>query len=102
MDPTTLNPYMLQMQQDQAAQGPLMQQAQTSMLGAGQAMSSYPSYPNQYGLGSQNPASGQGQAAPGTSYGAPPQPQLTQNAQDNTSRGFNPWSLIGESNARGG
>lgn len=43
-------------------------------------LASYPSFPNQLGLGSQNPF---GQAEPGA-----------------TSRGFNPWSLMGEANSR--
>ncbi len=62
----------------------------------------YPSYPNQFGLGSQNPNSGFGTPTPqsgdsGTAFASTP---ITVNTPDTTSRGANPWSFIGESNAR--
>lgn len=63
----------------------------------------YPAYGNQYGLG--------GQISPPSSTGAstsPTPPQnggasqgVTANVPDTSSRGFNPWSIQGESNARG-
>ena len=64
--------------------------------------SSYPSYPNSYGLGSQNPMSGMStQAVPqtgqsGPSYSLTP-PSTT--ATTTNSNGFNPWSMQGESNS---
>lgn len=49
----------------------------------------YPAYPNQYGLGSQ--------IQPGSAEST--QEKQTP-APDDSSHGFNPWSLVGESNAR--
>lgn len=63
--------------------------------------SSYPAYGNQYGLG--------GQISPPSSTGASTSPAggdysggqgVTVNVPDTSSRGFNPWSIQGESNAR--
>lgn len=73
---------------------------------------SYPAYANSYGLGTQvNQTS---QAAPQNAAPAPTQATpgaasspdylmqaLNATAQNVASRGFNPWSLTGEANARG-
>lgn len=91
------------------------------MLGAGQSQDSqgqtqsqYPAMPNEYNLGNQSqnqlnsqattaPAAGTTNQSMGQQSGgqpvAPSQP-LTQQAGSESSRGFNPWSLIGESIAR--
>ena len=83
-------------------------------MGGGQPPG-YPTMPNQYGIGTQSmDSSGQGSfgasavsggpagptagAASNPAYGAQP---LTSSAPDTSSRGFNPWSLTGEANARG-
>lgn len=47
----------------------------------------YPSYPNEFGLGSQTP------------FGAPSTPTQPANPSA-SSRGFNPWSLMGEALSR--
>lgn len=77
---------------------------------------SYPAYANSYGLGTQ--VNQQSQAAPQSAAPAPaPAPTqtipgsptsqddlmqaLNATAQNVASRGFNPWSLTGEANARG-
>lgn len=57
---------------------------------------SYPAMPNDYGLGDQTGAI-QGSAANPNYQNQP----LTVTVPDTASRGFNPWSLTGESNARG-
>lgn len=51
--------------------------------------SSYPALPNDYGLGDTSGSSG-----------ATQQNNLTQQPGYQSSHGFNPWSLMGESNAR--
>lgn len=78
----------------------------------GQTQSQYPAMANDYGLGSgqgatpngpsQQPMAGGNmmmQEQPG-GQPAPAQQPLTQQAGSESSRGFNPWSLIGESIAR--
>lgn len=72
------------------------QQAQQAQADGTQAMNQYgaatgyPSYPNQAGLGTQVPFAPQPPTSPTTTSGDP----------GATSRGFNPWSLTGEANAR--
>ena len=88
-DMQQVNPYASQMGADTgsigaATQGIHNQQAQAPNK---PAPSTYPAYPNSYGLGApinpDKPATNQAQANP------------------NALQGANPWSLIGESNARG-
>ena len=56
----------------------------------------YPTFTNDYGMGSQN-AFSTGSALVQNAYAG----NVTSNeAQDTGSRGFNPWSLVGESNVR--
>lgn len=65
-----------------------------------QNQSQYPAYGNQYGLGGaiSPPPSG---AAPNTAQSDYTGGQgVTVNVPDTSSRGFNPWSIQGESNAR--
>lgn len=59
--------------------------------------SNYPAMPNGFGLGLQQPSIPQNYAS---SPGFMSQP-LNTTMPDSGSRGFNPWSLQGESNARG-
>lgn len=58
----------------------------------------YPAMQNSYGIGAPVGGSIPGNAS-AQGFGAKP---ITNNATDSASRGFNPWSLSGESNARGG
>lgn len=67
-----------------------------SSYNAGDA-SAYPAMTNSYGLGTGASAPIPGAAA-NPSYLQQP---LTTQLPDTSSRGFNPWSLSGESNARG-
>lgn len=62
-----------------------------------QSGSSYPAYSNPYGLGSPVTATPTSQPAGGNAYSAQ---GVTVNIPDTSSRGLNPWSLMGESNAR--
>lgn len=67
--------------------------AGNALMGALQS-AGYPAMPNQFGLG-------QG-AVPGTASNPNYMTQkLTSPPGNESSRGFNPWSLMGESNARG-
>ncbi len=76
-----------------------------------QGQSQYPAMANDYGLGSQQQMTQSQPVTYGQSQqGMTPQPggqavqpmaPLTQQAGSESSRGFNPWSLIGESIARG-
>lgn len=59
--------------------------------------SAYPAMTNAYGLGSSQSSAIPGSAS-NPAFGAAP---LTIAVPDTASRGFNPWSLTGESNARG-
>lgn len=66
------------------------------------AQNQYPAYPNAYGLGGPIDDVPQSQPIPGS----PSNPDYMEKpgnvtATDSSSRGFNPWSLMGESNARG-
>ena len=86
---------------------------QASTPGAPSSQGSYPAMTNQYGLGStptpQGPAPG---ASPSLASPAPMAAAPTSNDQavnsltsaitDSGSKGMNPWSLQGESNARSG
>lgn len=56
--------------------------------------SQYPTFPNQFGIGSQQPFSLG--ASPPTTQPAPTSPSTP----DAGNRGFNPWSLTGEANSR--
>lgn len=117
VDPTALgqsygtNPYAAMLGSDSAAATSGINQAnqqmnnmgmQSQAFGGASQSSAYPSYPNSYGLGSQNPMSGYQPAAP--TQAAPmlgsTAPAPTTSTVDPSSRGFNPWSLQGESNAR--
>lgn len=61
--------------------------------------SAYPAMQNSYGLGNTGQ---QPQAIPGTASNPSYQTQpMNVTMPDSASRGFNPWSLQGESNARG-
>lgn len=60
----------------------------------------YPAMANDYGLGQGTPQ--QPQAFAGSAAGPDYlQKPLTLNIDNSSSRGFNPWSTVGESNARG-
>lgn len=96
------------------SQAPGIQQNMSQLQGQinkgqqGQSGSGYPAYTNSYGLGStpQPPAGAGGQDQSAVSQGMASNPDylkdaLTASAQSVASRGFNPWSLTGESNARG-
>lgn len=61
-----------------------------------QMNSAYPAFGNQYGLGGALPSGGQPSAAMSDYSGQ----GVTVNVPDTSSRGFNPWSIQGESNAR--
>lgn len=108
------NPYTAQATSDGNAANAQMQQVSSQMgglqsqysgMGGTSAPGAYPTYQNSFGLGSGAPM---GQAAPpaaatpgaasNPSYMAEP---LTTAQPDASSRGFNPWSLAGESNSRG-
>lgn len=76
-------------------------QTQNAQSNLNAAQSGYPAYGNQYGLG--------GQISPPSSTGAPANAAqsdygggqgVTMNVPDTSSRGFNPWSIQGESNSR--
>lgn len=93
------NPWTQISQQDSAAQVSGTQAATQMQSQISDQMSSmqndgsqYPALQNQWGLGS-TPGS-----ASAPSYGAAP---VTINMPDSGSRGFNPWSMQGEANARG-
>lgn len=93
MNPWEMNPYAGQMQADQSAIGAATTSAQNRVTSLGNQMgnynqeSTYPAYPNQYGLGAPiNP---------------PKAEPIPNQANPNALQGANPWSLIGESNARG-
>lgn len=69
--------------------------------------SSYPTYPNDAGVGSQAPFSGSTQTPTTPMAGSSSNPgylaqSINVQVPDTSSRGFNPWSLTGESNARSG
>lgn len=126
VDPNTIgaaygqNPYAASMNSDsQAAQAGINSAnmalmgmgAQSSAMGGQSASSLYPSYPNSYGLGSQNPMAAipsfntpqntAGFTAPApAAQVAPVSSSQSAAASDPSSRGFNPWSLQGESNVR--
>lgn len=55
----------------------------------------YPTMANSYGLGTSAPIPG---SASNPAFGSQP---ITVSVPDTSSRGFNPWSLTGEANARG-
>src|ERR1035437_3542631 len=104
VDPNTAaNPYSAPAASDQNT----LTNMQTNMGSVAQNTSTaqpyqYPSYPNQYGLGTQNPSSGFGgttssSSGGGTAYASQP---VTVQVPDTTSRGASPWSYLGESNAR--
>lgn len=77
---------------------PLQQpQAQPQGQLAPQA-STYPALPNAYGLGQVQQQQQQPAAAPVDPYAQ--QKQQNQQMMTDSSRGFSPWSGIGESNAR--
>ncbi len=100
---TQTNPWSATMGQDQMSQMQGTNQANQNInnlkgqMGnyAGDA-NAYPTMSNAYGIG-QQPSAVPGQAA-APSFQAQP---LTTTMPDSGSRGFNPWSLAGESNARG-
>lgn len=62
----------------------------------------YPTYPNAAGLGSQNPSSGLGAPAPsaGSSNSNYTTEPVTAPNPTASSQGANPWSWLGEANAR--
>lgn len=79
-----------------------------SSLQMKQAMSQYPTLPNAYGLGNSQQfrasPQGPGPALTGENAIAPTGPMagnLTQSSTNQSSTGFNPWSLVGEASARG-
>lgn len=96
------NPWTQQLNNDQAAGAmldPYRQQTLSQVQGqmsnyAGDA-SQYPAMANAYGLGQSQPIPG---AASNPGYLSQP---ITVTVPDTASRGFNPWSLTGEANARG-
>lgn len=85
------NPYESQMASDSTAIGAATQSIQNQQAKAPAqntpAPSSYPAYPNQYGLG-----------AP---INAPKEDPNKNQANPNALQGANPWSLMGEANVRG-
>lgn len=98
------NPYVQMTNADSAAGNALnnsgnmvMQQEQSLLSGYAGNGSSYPATTNDYGLGStqSQPVAG---SASNPTYGGQP---ITLTVPDTSSRGFNPWSLSGEANARG-
>ncbi len=98
----TKNPYLAGFDSatDSALSG--IPQVQKNIEGMqGQMNSQYPTYPNPYGIGSGS-SQGDTGAVPGTAsnpnYLTKP---VSVTVPDSASRGFNPWSLTGESNARG-
>lgn len=95
---TVQNPY-LQSYSDAVSMNAAGQQAGQQQISSMQnQMSQYPALPNEYGLGDTSQFQG---AVPGSqsnpSYMTSP---LSTTVPDSGSRGFNPWSLLGESNAR--
>lgn len=80
------------------ASGNMVTAQETSMLGqyAGNG-SSYPATTNTFGLGDTQSTPVAGSASNPT-YGGQP---ISVSIPDTSSRGFNPWSLSGEANARG-
>ncbi len=100
---TSSNPWSSMGAQDQMAQTQGTQQAnqnvnnlQGQMANYAGNANAYPTMSNSYGIGEQ-PSAVPGQAA-GPSFQTQP---LNVTMPDSGSRGFNPWSLSGESNARG-
>lgn len=108
-DPSTLgsNPWDSMASGDQAAQSSMTQQAQmnqaslngqlTSMGGTPSSSGSggYPAMANAYGIGSSTSGAGAGSDSSGSS-------PINISMPDTSTRGTNPWSYQGESNARGG
>lgn len=101
------NPYSASNGQDSAwaaqqggvsAQNLAAQTAQTNPTDPGS--SNYPAYPNSFGLGNSG---GLGGASPSQGVQTPSsysQNGVTVNVPDTSSRGFSPWSMVGESNSR--
>lgn len=102
------NPWAINAQADQSAategiQGGL-QNISDLQSQAAPLMGAYPTFPNTYGIGSQSafggaqpPAQSPQQSLQINTGAQPPQ---SPTPPDTGSRGFNPWSLQGESNAR--
>ncbi len=97
------NPWSVRLGQDQQAQmqgtqaaNQNISQMQGQMASYAGDANAYPAMANSYGIG-QQPQAVPGQAS-NPSFQAQP---LTQTMPDSGSRGFNPWSLAGESNSRG-
>lgn len=92
-----INPWAVQAGQDTATAQGLQMGGQQGAQNAIDMMGQYPAMTNSYGLGGQ-----QSPAVPGSAsnpaFGAQP---ITVTVPDTASRGFNPWSLTGEANARG-
>lgn len=80
-----------QAQQGSQAYGSSIAQDQTSLAGMQNQSNSYPTFANAYGVGSQQPF--------GTPASSTDKSALTANPSA-ANRGFNPWSLVGEANAR--
>lgn len=88
------NPYAPQQAQDSAAGAQAGQYASSNIqqlqAQSAKAAGGYPAMPNSYGLGNSSSFAPTAPAGP-----------ITQPAQDSGSRGFNPWSLVGEASSRG-
>lgn len=109
------NPWDTQLSGDMNAQASLNQNAQmnaTNLTNQATAMgastapgmttsngSNYPAMSNSYGLGSSINSPTMPVGNSGNNYAQNP---INISMPDSSSRGFNPWSLTGESNARGG
>lgn len=87
------NPYAAQQAADSASMLQGAQESAQRMNSLQGQVNAYPAYGNDYGLGSAIPGS-----ASNPDYGTAP---VTITMPDASSRGFNPWSLQGESIARG-
>ena len=91
------NPYAAQATADTNAANQAQQYSQSNIQAMqGQfdkAAGNYPSFPNTFGLGNSQGLGG--------AQATGPQGPVTQPGNDSGSRGFNPWSLVGEATARG-
>lgn len=79
------------------------------MAGGNSPQMGYPTLPNSYGIGAQigQTGGGAGQASP-TDFAGSAGPTTSQSfagmgapSPTTSSNGFNPWSMVGEANARG-
>lgn len=96
-DQNTSNPYAAQGTTDASAIAANTASAQNNINSAQSAQSSYPAFPNSYGLGGSTAAAPAAASAPQGAYSSG---AVTVNVPDTSSRGFSPWSMVGESNSR--